>query len=99
MFSNRSISSIPSWIWSRVGEIGLLYGAQRALLHVIPRRWFEVNMWYFGTRDLAKWYSEQITEDEVRWATAEDFNLLSEFGDSAEIRKRSRMRDARRDHE
>ena len=86
MKQKRSVSSIPSWIWSRVREIGPLYAAQRALLHVFPRRWFEVNMWIFMENNLAEWHSAQITDDEVRWATVEDFDLLAQFGDSFEIR-------------
>ena len=87
MTSNRSKSSTPSWIWSRVREIGLLYGAQRALLHVFPRRWFEVNMWYVRQNDLAGRGSELLTDDEVRWANIEDLDLLAAFGDRAEIQK------------
>ena len=91
MTEKRSIFFMPSWLWSRVQEIGPLYAAQRALLHVFPRRWFEINMWYFRVADLTESHlteshSKQTTCDEVRWATAEDFDLLAEFGDSAEIR-------------
>ena len=81
----RSVSSMPSWIWSRVREIGPLYSAQRALLHVFPRRWFEVNMWYLREADLAESHSKRTTGDKVRWATAEDFDLLAAFGDVAKI--------------
>jgi len=37
--------------------------------------------------DLTQWRSAQTADGEIRWAKAEDFELLAEFGDGARVRK------------
>ena len=47
----------------------------------------EINRWILTDLELAEWRSKQIADAEIRWAKAEDVELLVEFGDEAKVRK------------